>query len=54
MDPLRIESGAPGGPVFGLFIPSDVLKLCKLLYAQNFKLEAALTQTASAAGNLLL
>ena len=30
----------PGGPVFGSFILSDVLKLCKLLCAQNVKLEA--------------
>ena len=30
----------PGRPVFGPFILSDVLKLCKLLCAQNFKLEA--------------
>ncbi len=37
----------PGGPVFGPFILSDVLKLCKLLCAQNVKLEATLTQTAS-------
>ena len=29
-----------GGPVFGPFILSDVLKLCKLLCAQNVKLEA--------------
>ena len=36
----------PGGPVFGPFILSDVLKLCKLLYTQNVKLEATLTQTA--------
>ena len=42
----------PGRPVFGPFILSDVLKLCKLLCAQNFKLEATLTQTASAAGIL--
>ena len=27
----------PGGPVFGPFILSDVLKLCKLLCAQNSK-----------------
>ena len=39
----------PGGPVFGRFILSDVLKLCKLLCAQNVKLEATLTQTASVA-----
>ena len=39
----------PGGPVFGPFILSDVLKLCKLLCAQNVKFEATLTQTASAA-----
>ena len=42
----------PGGPVFGPFILSDVLKLCKLLCTQNFKLEATLTQTASAAAIL--
>ena len=42
----------PGGPVFGPFILSDVLKLCKLLCAQNVKLEATLTQTASMAGIL--
>ena len=30
----------PGGHVFGPFILSDVLKLCKLLCAQNVKLEA--------------
>ena len=28
----------PGGPVFGPFILLDVLKLCKLLCAQNVKL----------------
>ena len=42
----------PGRPAFGPFILSDVLKLCKLLCAQNFNLEATLTQTASAAGIL--
>ena len=42
----------PGGPVFGPFILSDVLKLCKLLCTQNVKLEATLTQTASVAGIL--
>ena len=42
----------PGGPVFGPFILSDVLKLCKLLCAQNVKLEATFTQTASVAGIL--
>ena len=42
----------PGGPVFGPFILSVVLKLCKLLCAQNVKLEATLTQTASVAGIL--
>ena len=42
----------PGRPVFGPFILSDVLKLCKLLCVQNFKLEATFTQTASAAGIL--
>ena len=42
----------PGGPVFGPFILSDVLKVCKLLCAQNVKLEATLTQTASVAGIL--
>ena len=41
----------PGGPVFGPIL-SDVLKLCKLLCAQNVKLEATLTQTASVAGIL--
>ena len=40
----------PGGPVFGPVILSDVLKLCKLLCAQNVKLEATLT--ASVAGIL--
>ena len=40
----------PGGPVFGPFILSDVLKFCKLLCAQNVK--KLLTQTASAAGLL--
>ena len=29
----------PGGPVFGPFILSDVLKLCKLLCAQNVSLK---------------
>ena len=42
----------PGESVFGPFILSDVLKLCRLPCAQNFKLEAILTQTASAAGIL--
>ena len=42
----------PGGPVFGPFILSDVLKVCKLLCAQNVKFEATLTQTASVAGIL--
>ena len=42
----------PVGLVFGPFILSDVLKLCKLLCAQNVKLEATLTQTASVAGIL--
>ena len=42
----------PGGSVFGLFILSDLLKLCRLPCAQNVKLEATLTQTASAAGIL--
>ena len=32
----------PGGPVFGSFILSDVLKLCKLLCAQNVKVVATL------------
>ena len=49
MDPLRSKVVPPGGPVFGPFILSDVLKLCKLLYAQNVKLEATLTQTAPVA-----
>ena len=42
----------PGGSVFGPFILSDVVKLCRLPCAQNFKLEATLRQTASAAGIL--
>ena len=42
----------PGGSVFGPFISSDVLKLCRLPCAQDLKLEATLTQTASAAGIL--
>jgi len=42
----------PGGSAFGPFILSDVLKLCRLLCAQNVKLEATSTQTASAAGIL--
>ena len=42
----------PGGSVFGPFILSDVLKLCRLPCAKNFNLEATLTQTASAAGIL--
>ena len=42
----------PGGSVFGPFILSDVLKLCRLPCAKNFKLEATWTQTASAAGIL--
>ena len=42
----------PGGSVFGPFILSDVLKLCRLPCARNFKLEATLRQTASAAGIL--
>ena len=46
---LGSEVVPPGGPVFGPFILSDVLKLCKLLYAQNVKLEAPFTQTASVA-----
>ena len=46
--PLGSKVVPPGGPVFG-FILSDVLKLCKLLYAQNIKLEATFTQTASVA-----
>ena len=52
MDPVRIESGPPSGPVFGPFILSEVLKLCKLRCAQNVKLEATLTQTVSVAGML--
>ena len=40
----------PGGPVFGPFILSDVLKLCKLLCCAKCQLEATLTQTASVAG----
>ena len=39
----------PGGSVCGPFISSDVLnQLCRLPCAQNLKLEATLTQTASA------
>ena len=41
----------PGGPVFGAFILSDVLKFCKLLCAQNVKLEA--TDTNSIRGRTL-
>ena len=57
VDPLRIESGPSWRACFwslhfGPFILSDVLKLCKLLCAQNVKLEATLTQTASVAGIL--
>ena len=37
------------GLVFGPFILSDVLKLCRLPCAQNLKLEATLTQAASTA-----
>ena len=50
VDPSKVVP--PGGPVFGRFILSDVLKLCKLLCAQNVKLETILTQTASVAGIL--
>ena len=49
VDPLGSKVVPPGGPVFGPFILSDLLKLCKLLCAQNVKLEATLTQTASVA-----
>ena len=42
----------PGGPVFGPFILSDVLKLCNGYATNNVKLEATLTQRASAAGIL--
>ena len=35
----------PGGSAFGPFILSDVLKLCRLLCAQNVKLEATLTHS---------
>ena len=42
----------PGGPVFGPFILSDVLKLLQRLCDNNVKLEATLTQRASAAGIL--
>ena len=52
VDLLGSKVVPPGGPVFGPFILSDVLKLCKLLSAQNVKLEATLTQTASVAGIL--
>ena len=41
----------PGGPVFGPFILSDVLEFCKLLCAQNVKLEA--TDTNSIRGRTL-
>ena len=41
----------PGGPVFGPFILSDVLKFCKLLCAQNVKLDA--TDTNSIRGRTL-
>ena len=43
----------PGGPVFGPFILSDVLTLCRLLSAQNVKLEATLTDTNSIRGRNL-
>ena len=49
---LGLKVVPPGGSVFGLFILSDLLKLCRLPCAQNVKLEATLTQTASAAGIL--
>ena len=52
VDLLGSKVVPPGGPVFGPFILSDVLKLCKLLCAQNVKLEATFTQTASVAGIL--
>ena len=51
MDPVRVEVVPPGGPVFGPFILSDVLKFCKLLCAQNVKLEA--TDTNSIRGRTL-
>ena len=51
MDPLRIKVVPPGGPVFGPFNLSDVLKFCKLLCAQNVKLEA--TDTNSIRGRTL-
>ena len=35
----------PGGPVFGPFILSDVLKFCRLLCAQNGKREATYTNS---------
>ena len=35
----------PGGPVFGPFILSDVLKFCMLLCAQNVKREATYTNS---------
>ena len=44
----------PGGPVFGPFILSDVLKLCKLLCAQNVKLEATLHTNSIHGRNLEL
>ena len=51
VDPLRIESGPSWRACFGPFILSDVLKFCKLLCAQNVKLEA--TDTNSIRGRLL-
>ena len=44
----------PGGPVFGPFILSDVLKLCKLLCAQNVKLEATFNTNSIRGRNLEL
>ena len=43
----------PGGPVFSPFILSDMLKLYKLLYAQNVSLETALNTTNSIRGTNL-
>ena len=48
----RKATGADHKKNLRIEILSDVLKLCKLLCAQNVKLEATLTQTASVAGIL--
>ena len=52
VDPLRIESGPSWRACFGPFILSDVLKLCKLLCAQNVKLEATCNTNSIMAGIL--